>query len=127
MTHRVAGERRPSTVRQMDFEVAWTLGVSLGAVASLAAFLAGMRAVSLRRQHRRLLFALTALFAFGTSFPIALTGLFFFVFGATGYCEDYGGPCSPGWWVPLGLALFAAVVGLVFLFARGVKEYRRIG
>jgi hypothetical protein len=113
-------------VSEMDFEVAWTLGVSLGVVASLAAFLVGKRAVSLPAQRRRLLFALGAFFAFGTSFPVALTGLFFFIFGATGYCEDYGGPCAPGWWVLLGLALFAAVIGLVVLVARGVKEYRWI-
>jgi uncharacterized membrane protein HdeD (DUF308 family) len=56
-----------------------------------------------------------------------LTGLFFLVFGATGYCEDYGGPCAPGWWVLLGVGLFSVVVGLAYLTARGVKEYRRIG
>jgi hypothetical protein len=111
----------------MDFAVAWTLGVSLGAGASLAAFLAGKRAVSLPAQRRRLLLAFAAFLAFGTSFPVALTGLFFFVFGASGYCEDYGGPCAPGWWVSLGLGLFAAVIGLIFLFARGVKEYRGSG
>jgi uncharacterized membrane protein HdeD (DUF308 family) len=111
----------------MDFEVAWPLGLSLGGLGSLAAFWAGKTAKTLPAQWRRILCALAALLAAGTAFPVALTGLFFLVFGATGYCEDYGGPCAPGWWVLLGVGLFSVVVGLAYLTARGVKEYRRIG
>jgi hypothetical protein len=111
----------------MDFGVVWVFGLSFGGVSSVAAFITGKRATSLPAQRRRGLFALAAFLAVGTAFPVGLTGLFFFGFGATGYCEDVGGPCAPTWWVPLGLSLFGVVVGLFYLAAKGVKEYRRIG
>lgn len=110
----------------MDFAVIWVFGLSFGAVSSVAAFIAGKRRASLPRQRRKGLFALAAFLAFGTAIPVALTGLFFFVFGATVYCEDYGGPCAPTWWAPVGLSLFGVVLGLLYLAAKGVREYRRI-
>jgi hypothetical protein len=110
----------------MDFEVAWPLGLSLACAASVAAFLAGWRTVTFPPGRRRLLLALAAFLAFGTAFPVVLTGLFFFTFGASGYCEDWGGPCAPASWVPLGLSLFGVAALLLFLTAISVKEYRRV-
>ncbi len=61
------------------------------------ALFAGKRGRSLPARRRRLLVALAAFLAFGTAVPVALTGLFFFVFGAIEYCEDAGAPArSPG-------------------------------
>jgi hypothetical protein len=109
----------------MDFEIAWPLGLSFGVASSLAAFFTGHRASSFPARRRRLLFAAAALLSFGTAFPVGFTALFFFVFGASGYCEDAGGPCAPSWWVLVGLSLFIVVGGLSYLVARAVKEYRR--
>jgi hypothetical protein len=110
----------------MDFEVAWPLGLSLASAGSAAAFFTGWRAVTFPPGRRRLLLGLAAFVAFGTAFPVALTGLFFFGYGASGYCEDVGGPCAPASWVPIGLSLFGAAAVLLFLAAMSVKEYRRV-
>lgn len=92
----------------MDFEVAWPLGLSLGGLGSVSAFWAGKTAKTLPAQWRRLLCALAALLAAGTAFPVALTGLFFLVFGATGYCEDYGGLALPAGGCSLALGCSAS-------------------
>jgi hypothetical protein len=110
----------------MDFVVAWPLGLAFGCASSVAAFLLARRTTA-SPSRRRLLFALAALLAFATSFPVGLTAMFFLAFGATGYCEDYGGPCAPRSWVPLGVACAAVVVGLVYLIERSIKAYRQAG
>jgi hypothetical protein len=110
----------------MDFVSAWALGLSLGIATSLTAFLIAENVVGLQPSRRRHLFAFSALLAFGTAFPVGLTGLFFLLFGATGYCEEsYPESCVPGWWVPLGLFLLAVVGGLFYLAVRGARGYLR--
>lgn len=108
----------------MDFDLAWPLGLSVAVASSLLAFLVARNAAWLPPRRRQLLFAVAAFLAFGTTIPVALTGAFFFLFGAIGYCEDVG-YCAPRWWVVLGLSLFAAVVGLVYLAVKGIQGYRR--
>jgi hypothetical protein len=108
----------------LDFDLTWPLGLSVAVVFSLLVFLVARNAAWLGPHRRQLLFAVAAFLAFATSIPVALTGLFFFGFGAIGYCED-AGYCAPRWWIVLGLVFFVAVVGLVYLATKGIQGYRR--
>ena len=108
----------------MDFDLTWPLGLSVAAGFSFLVFLVARNAAWLTPRRRQALFAIAAFLALATAFPVALTGLFFFGFGAIRYCED-AGICAPRWWIVLGLAFFAAVVGLVYLSAKGIQGYQR--
>jgi hypothetical protein len=110
-----------------DLPVAWFVGLSLGVALPLGALCIAEMDAALSLRGRRFLFAVGAFLAFGTAFPVGATGLFLFLFGATGYCEEsYASSCVPDWWTFVGLALFAVVVGLFYLTVRGIKGYRRL-
>jgi hypothetical protein len=109
----------------MDGEVAWWLGLALACIASVAMFLFGRR-IDASPGRRRLLFAVAALLAFASAWPVALTGLFYLIFGATGYCDDPGGGCVSRWWVPIAVFVLLVAFGLAYLTVESVKAYRRI-
>ena len=106
----------------VDFQHVWLLGLSLGAVGTVAAFTTAKLSTALSAQRRRLLFALAALLAFGTAIAVGLTGIFFI--GFSGYCEDVG-YCAPKWWVFVGLSLCGVAIVLGGLMERAIREYRR--
>jgi hypothetical protein len=54
----------------MDFEVAWPVGLTIGAVSALALFVIAKRRTSQTSNVRRTLFALASVLGFGTSIPI---------------------------------------------------------
>ena len=107
----------------MDFEVAWPVGLTIGAVSALTLFFIAKRDSSKPPNVRRTLFALASVLGFGTSIPVALTAIFFTTWA--GYCED-AGFCMPKWWVFVGLSLFGAFIALFFVAVKATREFRRL-
>jgi uncharacterized membrane protein SpoIIM required for sporulation len=107
----------------VDFQHVWLLVLSLGGMATVAAFTTAKFSTALSAQRRRLLFAVAALLAFGTAVALGLTGIFFVLF--SGYCEDVGF-CAPTWWVFVGLFLFGVAIVLGGLMGKAIREYRRV-
>jgi hypothetical protein len=107
----------------MDFEVAWPVGLSIGAVSALALFVIAKRGTSQSPNVRRTLFAVASVLGFSTAIPVALTAIFFTTWA--GYCED-AGFCMPKWWVFVGVSLFGAFIALFGLAVRATQEFRRV-
>jgi hypothetical protein len=107
-----------------DWDVAvWAVPLT-GLALSLTAFAAATPTIGLAPRVRGALYAFAGVVAFATAFPVAVIGLFAFLF--TGYCEEsYESSCTPDWLPLLGVGMVAVVAGLFVLTAACVRGYRR--